>query len=128
MSIVCQLYELVCHSLYSRMPFACYSYVILHVPFVCTRMLFVYHSHVLLCNSYVTCVSCVCHSYVLVCHSYVTHMYSCHSYVTRISIVCHSYVLVCFSYARVRHSYVSRRYSYVTLMCFYHEHVSTKER
>ena len=107
------------------MPFACYSYVILRIPFVCTPMSLVYHSYVLICHSYDTCVSFVCISMLLVSHSYVL---ICHSYVTRMSIVCHSYLLVCHSYALVRHSYVGRSYSYVTRMCFYQEHMSTKER
>ena len=104
------------------MPFACYS---LRIPFVRTPMSLVYHSCVLVCHSHVTCVSFVCISMLLVSHSYVL---ICHSYVTCISIMCHSYLLVCHSYALVRHSYVSLRYSYVTRICFYHEHMSTKER
>ena len=88
------------------------SYVI-RIPFVC-------QSYVLVCHTYVICMSLVlrtCHSYITRVCSYFIYMYS---YAIRmavvctgISSVCHSYVLVCngmpLVYTRmsfVRHSHL----------------------
>ena len=63
--------------------------------------------------------SSACHSHVPVCDAYVTRIYS---YVirmslvcTRMSSVCHSYVLVCHPYVACTYSYIIRRHSYVVL-------------
>ena len=77
-SLVCQSYVLVCHSLCRRMSF--------------TRHSFVCHSYAIWMHSYVNCIPFICTSMSLVCHSYVI----CMSLVRiHMSLVCHSYVFVC---------------------------------
>ena len=71
-----------CHPYVTRMSFVCH---VIRMSLVCTRMLSVCHSYVLICHLYVTRMSSVRHSYVLVCHPYVTRMYSS---VIRMSLVC----------------------------------------
>ena len=91
-----------------------YSYTIL-ISLVCTCMLSVYCSYVLICNGchlYVLYVV-TCHSYVLVCHPYITRM---HSYVIRMSFICSRMSSVYHSYVLVRHLYVTRMYVYVIRM------------
>ena len=114
MSIVCQLYVLVCHSYVFRMSLVCHSYAtpmcpyiicmysyVIRMSLVCTRTLFVCHSYLLVCNGMSlvsTRMSFVCHSFALVCHPYVTRMYSdivrMSLVCTRMSSACQSYVLV----------------------------------
>ena len=79
----------------------------------CTRMSFVCHWYVLVCNLCVTLMYSyvmVCHSYIPVCHPYVTPTYS---YIIRVSLVCTRMSLIC-----THMSYVCHSYALVCLVCF----------
>lgn len=125
MTFVYHSYALVCH-----------LYAIL-MSLVCTRsILFVCHSHVLVCLPYVThmylygirkslvCtqMSSVCHSYVLVCHLYVTHMYS-------LSSVSHSFVvlpwIICLLSSRISNifEHMVRKFNQCNLLIYINENV-----
>ena len=73
--------------------------------------------------------SSACHSHVPVCDAYVTRIYS---YVirmslvcTRMSSICHLHVPVCHSYVLVCHPYVTRMYSYVIRMSLVRTRISS---
>ena len=74
-------------------------------------MLFLCHSYVIVCRSYVILMS-------LACNPHATLMYS---HVIRMSLVCTHMSSVCHSQALLCHPYVSRMYSYVirmSLVCY----------
>ena len=98
----------------------CHLYVT-RMSFVCTCMLSVCYSYVLVCNGMSlirTRISSIFYSYVLVYHSYFTRMYSYH---IRMSLICISMSSVC-------HSYVLACHPYVTRMWFYHEPKGATDR
>ena len=73
--------------------------------------------------------SSACHSHVPVCDAYVTRIYS---YVirmslvcTRMSSICHLHVPVCHSYVLACHPYVTRMYSYVIRMSLVRTRISS---
>ena len=73
MSIICDLYVLVCRS------------NIIRISVVCARFSTICHSYVIRMSLVCGRMSSVSHSYILVCHPYVTRIYS---YVTRMSLAC----------------------------------------